>query len=85
MKEWKESLVQQMVDDCVDCKIVSLKDVAGRSGIRHIDRQDAQDIVFAAIKRVPNYRPVRLMDNQLDSFANSICLVQNDVAFEDDF
>ena len=85
MKEWKESLVQQMVDECVDCKIVSLKDIADRAGIRHIDRQDAQDIAFAAAKRVTNYRLILIMANRLDSFANSICLVQNDVAFEDAF
>lgn len=83
MKSWKEALVQQLVAACEDCKIVSLKETALTSGIRHIPAQDARDIMSAALKRVPGYRLVEIAATKNDSFAQSACLVENDVTFEE--
>ena len=83
MKPWKESLTQQLVAACEDCKIVSLKETALASGIRHIPAQDARDIMAAAIKRVPGYRLVEIASTKNDSFAQAACLVENDVTFEE--
>lgn len=83
MKSWKEALVQQIVAACEDCKIVSLKETALASGIRHIPAQDAREIMCAALKRVPGYRLVEIASTKNDSFAQSACLVENDVTFEE--
>ena len=83
MKPWKEALVQQLVAACKDCKIVSLKAIALAAGIRHIPAQDARDVMSAALKRTPGYRLMQIMTTQNDSFAQSACLVESDVTFEE--
>lgn len=83
MKPWKESLTQQIVAECENSKIVSLKETALTSGIRHIPAQDAREIMSAALKRVPGYRLVEIAATKNDSFAQSACLVENDVTFEE--
>ena len=83
MKPWKESLVQQLVAACEACKIVSLKETALASGIRHIPAQDARDIMAAVLKRVSGFRLAQIMATPNDSFAQSACLVEADVTFDE--
>jgi hypothetical protein len=55
MKDWKLRLVQNLVDECREARIVSLYDVARAAGYNHIRTQDARDILHAAAKLVPGY------------------------------
>lgn len=85
MKEWKESLIDVCVAAADDQKIVSLKEIAAASGIKHISTQDTQDIMRAVSARLPEYRPVQLVagPSSKESLFQSLCWIQNDVEFVD--
>lgn len=82
MKEWKENLVKAVINETQEKWIVSLKEVAAAQGISHIKTQEAHEIMGAVLKAVPDYRPVRMMNTQNDSFFQSLCFVENGVEFD---
>ena len=81
MKIWKEQMVDSIIKRSESDKIVTVKDIAAEMGIRHITRQDTQDILTAVQKRLPGYRPVQFVDNPNASLFQSLAFVQNDVEF----
>lgn len=81
MKDWKEELVSAIIKRSESDKIITVKDIAAEMGIRHITRQDTQDILAALQKRIPGYRPVQFVDNPKASLFQSLAFVQNDVEF----
>ena len=56
MKEWKDELANAIIKRSESDKIITVKDIAAEMGIRHITRQDTQDILNAVQKRLPGYR-----------------------------
>lgn len=81
MKEWKEQLANAIVKQSESDKIVMVKDVAAERGIRHVTRQDMQDVITAVQRKLPGYRPVQFADNPKASLFQSLAFVQNDVEF----
>lgn len=81
MKEWKEQLASAIIKRSESDKIIAVKDLAAEMGIRHITRQDTQDILAAVQKRLPGYHPVQFVDNPKASLLQSLAFVQNDVEF----
>ena len=83
MKEWKRTIVNAIVEQAEEIKIVILKDVAASLGFNHIAAQDVRDILAAASKQLPGYRPVRFVDNPKASLFQSLAFIQNDIEFQD--
>lgn len=83
MKDWKENIVSAIVERSAGDKIIPLKEIAGAHGIAHIAAQDARDIMHAVEKRLPDYRPVRMMATENDSLFQSLTFIQKDVEFEE--
>lgn len=44
MKEFKENVVDKMIEKSQDMRIVSLRETAAELGIKHISAQDTRDI-----------------------------------------
>lgn len=84
MKDWKENIVSAIVERSAGDKIIPLKEIAAAHGIAHIAAQDARDIMHAVEKRLPDYRPVRMMATENDSLFQSLTFIQNDVEFEEE-
>lgn len=61
MKEFKVKIVERIVEESRGRKIVSLHDVGVALGHKHISTQDCADIVNAALKRMPDYRVVKMV------------------------
>lgn len=83
MKEWKKNVVDAIAEKAEEVKIVIVKEVAASLGFNHISAQDTRDILIAAAKRLPDYRPVRFIDNPNASLFQSLAFIQNDVEFQD--
>lgn len=81
MKEWKEQMASAIIKRSESDKIITVKDIAAEMGIRHITRQDTQDILAAVQKRLTGYRPVQFVDNPKASLFQSLAFVQDDVEF----
>ena len=62
MKEFKSAIVDAVVEETAGCRIVSLYKVATRLGVDHIKTQDCRDIMNAVLKRVPDYRAVKMLE-----------------------
>lgn len=83
MKEWKEKIVQAVIDKTREQKVVELRDVARANGIKHISAQDTRDILGSIERRIKDYRPVRLMHTPNDSLFQSLAFAENGTDFSD--
>lgn len=84
MKEWKNAIVSAIVKESADCKIISLREIAGKAGIRHIKMQDVLDILQGVEKALPDYHPLMLVNpgNRNESLFCTLNFVQNGVEFD---
>ena len=84
MKDWKSNLVDAIANENKSCKIVSLREMALANGIKHIKRADALEIMRKAKALRPGTKLMQIMKTRNDSLFCSICLVDNDIHFDDD-
>jgi hypothetical protein len=82
MKEFKENVVNKMIEKSQDMRIVSLRETAAELGIKHISAQDTRDIA-QRLRKVEGYHLVQMMNTPNDSLFCSLCLVENGVEFDD--
>lgn len=61
MKEFKTEIIEKIVKESEGSKIVSLHDVGVSLGHKHVSAQDCRDIINAALKRMPDYRVVKMV------------------------
>lgn len=83
MKEWKEKIVEAMVEKTKDTRIISLRETAAEMGIKHIKTEDCMDILNA-LKNVPGFHPVQIMMNPHDSLFVSLNLVDDGLEFDNE-
>lgn len=83
MKEWKEKIVEAMVEKTEDTRIISLKETAAEMGIKHIKTEDCMDILNA-LKNVSGFRPVQIMMTPHDSLFVSLNLVDDGLEFDNE-
>ena len=84
MKDWKTNLVDAIANENKSCKIVSLREIALANGIKHIKRADALEIMRKAQALCPGTKLMQIMNTRNDSIFCSICLVDNDIHFDDE-
>ena len=82
MKEFKENVINKMIEKSQDMRIVSLRETAAELGINHISAQDTRDIA-QRLRKVEGYHLVQMMNTPNDSLFCSLCLVENGVEFDD--
>ena len=61
MKDFKTEIIEKIVKESEGSKIVSLHDVGVALGHKHLSAQDCRDIISAALKRMPDYRVVKMV------------------------
>lgn len=84
MKDWKSNLVDAIANENKSCKIVSLREIALANGIKHIKRADALEIMRKAQALRPGTKLMQIMKARNDSLFCSICLVDNDIHFDEE-
>lgn len=82
MKEYKENIVNRMIEKTQDARIVSLRETAAEMGIAHISAQDTRDIA-QRLKGVDGYHLVQILNTPHDSMFCSLCLVEDSMEFDD--
>lgn len=82
MKEFKEQIVSRMIEKSQEMRIVSLRETAAELGINHIAAQDVRDIA-QRLSQVEDFHLVQMQATPNDSMFCSLCLVENDVEFDD--
>lgn len=82
MKEYKENIVNKMIEKTREMRIVSLRETAAELGINHINAQDVRDIA-QRLRSVEGYRLAQIMHSPHDSLFCSLCLVEDGVEFDD--
>lgn len=89
MKEFKQQIINAIVEKANDCKIVSLYDTAQELGYNHISSQDCRDILCAVKKALPDYTPVQMVDHKqlrnqsTASLFTTLCFVDKELEFDD--
>lgn len=81
MKEFKENIVNKMIEKSGEMRIVSLRETAAEMGINHINAQDVRDIA-GHLRSVEGFHLVQMMNAPHDSLFCSLCLVENGVEFD---
>ena len=61
MKEFKIEIIEAIVAKAETDKIVSLYEVGTTLGHKHIAAQDCRDIIGAVLKRLPDYKAVKMV------------------------
>lgn len=61
MKESKAAIVNAIAQKAEGMRIVSLHQVASEMGHKHISSQDCRDIMNAVLKRIPDYKAVKIV------------------------
>ena len=82
MKEFKEQIVSRMIEKSQEMRIVSLRETAAELGINHIAVQDVRDIA-QRLSQVEGFHLVQMQSTPNDSMFCSLCLVEDDVEFDD--
>lgn len=82
MKEFKENIVNKMIEKSKEMRIVSLRETALEMGINHINAQGVHDIA-QRLQKVEGFHLVRMMNTPKDSRFCSLCLVEDCVEFDD--
>lgn len=89
MKEFKQKIIDAIVEDAKSVKIVSLYKTAQELGYNHISEQDCRDILGAVKKALPDYTPVKMLDHQqyrnkaTASLFTTLCFVDKELEFGD--
>lgn len=89
MKEFKQKIIDAIVEEAQDVKIVSLYKTAQELGYNHISEQDCRDILGAVKKALPDYTPVKMLDHQqyrnkaTASLFTTLCFVDKELEFDD--
>lgn len=86
MKAWKENLIADILNEMEVSRIVSLREIANRSGINHISAGDVRDIMNAVEKKMPDdYRAVQIVASakSKESLFCSLSWIDNTVEFDD--
>lgn len=81
MKEFKENIVNKMVEKSHEMRIVSLRETAGELGIDHINAQDVRDIA-RRLRSVEGFHLAQMMNTPHDSLFCSLCMVEDGVEFD---
>lgn len=61
MKQFKQEIIETIVARAEGERIISLYEVGKALGHKHICTQDCRDIMAAVIKRLPDYKPVKMV------------------------
>ena len=89
MKEFKQQVINAIIEKAKGCKIVSLFETAQELGYDHISSQDCRDILNAVEKALPDYTPVKMLDRKqyrnqsTASLFTTLCFVDKELEFDD--
>lgn len=87
MKQFKEDIVNRIVEEAQSCRIVSLYDVGREMGHKHILAQDCRDIMRKVLEQLPGYRAVQMlqpgMSNSTASLWTTLHFVDRELEFSD--
>lgn len=83
MKQWKEALIDSIIEESATTRIISLREIAAAHRIKHIKTHDVLDIEGAVRAQLPDYRSVRMNSSPLDSLFCSLTFVEKTLEFEE--
>lgn len=81
MKEFKENIINKMIEKSREMRIVSLREAAAELGVDHINAQDVRDIA-QRLRSVEGYHLMQIQHSPHDSLFCSLCLVEDGVEFD---
>lgn len=64
MKEYKLKVINALVAEAKDARIVELKKTAQAVGVDRLTRQEAEEVLRAAVKQLPDYKIVQIVTEE---------------------
>ena len=61
MKDYKEKVIEALVAEAQDARIVELKKAAQSVGVDRLARLEAEEVLRSALKQLPDYRMVKIV------------------------
>lgn len=89
MKEYKQNIIDTIVEKAKSERIISLYAVAQELGHKHIAAQDCRDIMRAVLKALPEFKAVKMctlaqMRNPATAgLFTTLTFVENGIEFDD--
>ena len=89
MKDYKLKVIDALVAEAQSARIVELKKTAQGVGIDRLTRQEAEEVLRAAVKQLPDYKIVQIVTEEQNrnpataSLWETGALVEKTFSFED--
>ena len=64
MKDYKLKIIDALVAEAQDARIVELKKIAQSVGVDRLSRQEAEEVLRAAVKQLPDYKIVQIVNEK---------------------
>ena len=64
MKEFKAKVIEALVAEAQDARVVGLKKTAQSVGVDRLTRLEAEEVLLAALKLLPDYKIVKIISEQ---------------------
>lgn len=85
MKEYKLKVISALVAEAQGARIVELKRTAQGVGVDRLARQDAEEVLRAAVKQLPGYKIVQIVTEKQDRYPATASLWETGALVEDGF
>lgn len=84
MKQYKIDILQKLNERAKGERIISLRETANQLGIKHLKTQECLEISNLFLKKQPEYKAVKFIDNPLDSLFCSLTFVDKNIEFSEE-
>lgn len=64
MKEYKLKVINALVEEAQDARVVELKKTAQAVGIDRLTSHEAEEVLLAALKQLPDYKIVKIVNEE---------------------
>lgn len=64
MKDYKLKVIDALVAEAQDARIVELKKTAQSVGVDRLTRQEVEEVLRAAVKQLPDYKIVQIVTEE---------------------
>lgn len=88
MKDYKVKVIEALIEEAHGSRVVELKKTAQAVGVYRLARQEAEEVLRAAVKQLPDYKIIQIVNEKQNrnpataSLWETGALVEKTVEFE---
>ena len=85
MKDYKLKVIEALVTEAHGARIVELKKTAQAVGVDRLNAHEAEEVLRAALKQLPDYKIVKIVTEKQDQYPATASLWETGALVENGF